>query len=386
MPTYSCWATHSTQAEAKSMARELADQAITRGARFGIVTCTVGVDVETLRASLASLVPDVPFVGVTSCRAVVAKDAVLRGPKASAAMWLCGDVKAAVVSQAIAVPDEAVGRQLGRQALSAAGFDPSFVLVHATPGTEEPLLTGLAQVIPSAPLLGGSAADEDISGKWSVFTHTQRLGAGAVVSVVHWPGRFAAPWVSGAMPTESKGVVTKAEGRVIHEIDGKPAADVYDRWLSGALSGAISSGGTILGLTTLTPLGVMRPNGITLVHPERVVLPKRSIATFAQVKEGETVTVVRSTKVGLQGRPANLVSRALTDAKLAPRDLKGGVLVYCAGCMLAIDPATESMVTSLAQVTGPLPLVGAFHFGEQGCPAPGKPEHGNLMTGMLLLA
>ena len=95
--------------------------------------------------------------------------------------------------------------------------------------------------------------------------------------------------------------------------------------------------------------------------------------------------LVKSTSVGMQGRPTNLVARSLTESGIAPSELKGVLLVYCAGCMLAIDPATTSMVESIKSVSGNAPLVGAFHFGEQGCHAPGKPEHGNLMTGTLLL-
>jgi len=38
-------------------------------------------------------------------------------------------------------------------------------------------------------------------------------------------GIFGA-FVSGYFPTEYKGKITKAKGRVIYEIDGRPAAEV----------------------------------------------------------------------------------------------------------------------------------------------------------------
>lgn len=276
-------------------------------------------------------------------------------------------------------------RSVARSATAALGGKASFALFHGTPGTEEALLRGLSSELKSTPVLGGSAADDDISGKWSIFTQEARFTAGAALALVEWPGKFAAPWVSGAMSTDFKGVVTKAHGRTIDEIDGKPAAVVYDSWLGGALGDSLTKGDVILGKTTLAPLGVKRASGITLVHPERVVLPSKSIATFAEVSQGETVLLVKSTSVGLQGRPANLISRALSDTGLTPANLKAVLLVYCAGCMLAIDQATSSMVGAVQSVSGKAPVVGAFHFGEQGCHAPGKPEHGNLMTGALLL-
>lgn len=384
----SVFASQSTQPAVASMVRELAAGVLAASARFGFLTCTVDVDVEALRSGLAEALPGVAFVGATSCRSVIGSGQLLRGPHAAAALWLCGDVRCAVAARSMTSGDEAMGRSLARQALEGlgAGRTARFAIIQATPGTEEPLLRGISLELGGAPLLGGSAADDDISGAWSVFTREARFTAGAAVVVVDWPGKVATPYLSGAMPTELQGVVTKVEGRVIHEIDGKPAAEVYNAWLSGALDEALRKGGVILGQTTLTPLGVVRSFGITLVHPERIVLPEKAITTFAEVAKGERVTLVRSTKLGMQGRPANLVARAMSETGIARDELMGVLLFYCAGCMLAIDPATTAMVDSLRDVTGSASVVGGFHFGEQGCPAPGRIVHGNLMTGALLLA
>jgi hypothetical protein len=385
--THRCTAAESRAATAEAAAAELV--APLQGALpgFGFIACTVGHDVDRLRAALARALPGVPFVGVTSCQSVVATGGLLRGPAASA-LWISG-VRAAVAGEAVAAGDEATGRRLARSALTGLGLasQARVALFHGTPGCEEALFRGVgAELGPKVALLGGSAADDDLSGTWSVFTHRQRLTAGAAVSVLEWPGKVVAPFLSGAMPTEHKGLVTRAEGRTLYEIDGRPAAEVYNGWMGDALHAALQAGGVILGETTLTPLGVMRPGGVTLVHPERVVLPERALATFAAVRAGEVVTLVRSTKLGMQGRPANMVMRALGEAGIRPEQIQGVLLVYCAGCMLAIQSSAEAMVSTLQAVTGKVPLAGAFHFGEQGCPAPGRAEHGNLMTGALVLA
>lgn len=358
------------------MTKDLVEGA--RDARFGFIACTEGVSAENLRASLASALPGVPFVGVTSCRSVIGNASVVRGPKAASAFWLTGDgVAASVASET----DAGSGARLARQARKHLDA-PTFALFHATPGTEEALLRDLAPELGNVPLLGGSAADDTIGGNWSVFTHETTLKAGAALALVKWPGEIVANWVSGAMPAQFKGVVTKADGRTIHEIDGKPAAQLYDQWLGGALKASITSGEQILDKTTLTPLGVHRSSGFTLVHPERIV-NGRSIASFASVNVGETVSLMKSTKLAMQGRPANLVSRAA--ARLNGKPLKGVLLFYCAGCMLAIEPDTQPMVDALKGTAGKTPISGAFHFGEQGCHDQGKPDHGNLMTGLLML-
>ena len=382
-----CVAAQSSQSGSMLMAQELANPALGGRAKFGFIACTVGVDIEAMRRQLGALLPGVPFVGVTSCKSVIGSGKLLRGPIAATALWLCGDdVKAAVVSQAVTAAEPVMGRTLVQAALGALGGTPSFALFHATPGVEEPLLRGIAADLQATiPLLGGSAADDDLSGRWSVFTQDARLTSGAALALVKWPGKVAAPWVSGAMSTDLQGVVTRASGRTIYEIDGEPAALVYDRWTGGALGASLLKGDLILSKTTMTPLGVQRASGITLVHPERVVLPSKGIATFAEVGQGETVMMVRSTAMGMKARPANTVARAMGELGLAPSGLKGVLLVYCAGCMLAIEESTEAMVAGLKSVCANAPIVGAFYLGEQGCHSPGKPEHGNLMTGALLL-
>lgn len=373
-----CSSTKSTSSDVTTMTRELVAGL---NPRFGFIACTEGVQVEALRAGLAKALPGVPFVGVTSCRSVIANGDVLRGPIAATAFWLSGDgVSAAVVSTGDAT--DAAGEALAKKARQLLGAEASFALFHGTPGTEEALLRGLSKELATAPLLGGSAADDAIAGKWTVFTQERALKAGAALALVKWPGEFSANWVSGAMPAGQKGVVTRAEGRTIHEIDGKPAAEVYDGWLGGALRGAIASGEQILGSTTLTPLGVHRASGFTLVHPERIVGGK-SINSFATINEGETVSLMKSTKLAMQGRPANLVSRA--QPKLDGKPLKGVLLFYCAGCMLTIEPDTQPMLDALKTTAGKVPIGGAFNFGEQGCHERGAPDHGNLMTGLLML-
>lgn len=363
------------------MAAELCANA--RDARFGFITATVDVDTEALRAALVVAAPQVPFVGVTSCRSVIGEGRLTSG-RAAAALWLLGDdVKAAVVSRALTSATETDGRALMGAAQQALGATPSFALFSPTPGLEEPLLRGLSSGIKNTPLLGGSAADNDISGKWKVFTRDATMTAGAVLALVSWPGTVSVPWASGALPTRLTATVTRVEGRVIRELDGQPAAKVYNDWLNGGVTMEVRSGASILAKTSFTPLGVVRPSGITLIHPERIV-DGTGIACFAAVSKGEQVTLVKSTKLGMQGRPASIIARALGGAE--PKKPKGVLLAYCAGCMLAIDPDTKPMVEAIHTLIGDAPLTGAFHFGEQGRHSSGDPEHGNLMTGALVLS
>ncbi len=49
-------------------------------------------------------------------------------------------------------------------------IQPQVLLLHATPGYEEKIINGINTIIQNnIPIYGGSAADNDISGKWFIF-------------------------------------------------------------------------------------------------------------------------------------------------------------------------------------------------------------------------
>ena len=75
---------------------------------------------------------------------------------------------------------------------------------------------GLADV---ALALGGSAADNDISGAWQVFDLSGASGAGVVVSVLFPSTRVSFAYQNGYTPTQITGQITKVDGRKVLEID-----------------------------------------------------------------------------------------------------------------------------------------------------------------------
>lgn len=395
--TLQCIATQSqapsSQQAAEEIAGQLAANAAREKVRGGFVYCSVDVDVPGLVEALGRALPGIPFVGATSCVGVGSARGFTRGPAAVSALWLAGDDVHFSVAALEAGSDSAEqGRELAeRAAAGLGGKTPRFAILHSTPGGEEALVRGIHAVLPKeAILLGGSAADDDLSGKWLAFASGGFVsGSGAALAVCNWPGRLATGYQAGASITQLEGTVTRAEGRVIYEIDGKPAAEVYDRWIDGKLSRALESGGSVLGDTTLTPLGVFRgrqgeAGSFVMIHPERVLHPSKALTTFAEVHEGEHVVLMRSSRAGLVGRSAGLAERALAETKLAPSEVRGALLVYCAGSMLTIQEQTSDMLAGLRAVTGGAPCVSGFFYGEQGCAVPGRADHGNLMTGVLL--
>ena len=58
--------------------------------------------------------------------------------------------------------------------------------------------------------------------------------------------------------------------------------------------------------------------------------------------------------------------------------LAGGLVVYCAGCQMAVGDKMSDVAREVADNFKQRPFLGCFTFGEQGCISD-RNVHGNLM-------
>jgi hypothetical protein len=392
--------TQSTQSDVGKAVEELTASLKQIGlpVRGGVVYCTIELPTEELQPALKRALGDVPFIGCTSCLGVGSSARFLgNGKPAVAALWLLGEgvrFGTALLSKA-AQQAEHVGAKLARTAMSTAGMaasDVRFAIFHATPGDEEAALRGISgELSAGVPLIGGTAADNDLSAKWSLFTEKGISTDGFALAVCNWPGKLAAAYRGGYLLAGPKGKVTRSSGRVVQEIDGRPAAAVYNEWIRGAIAAQLESGGAILRESTLNPLGVARArlgnlDLHLLVHPERVVSTEKSLHLFAEVKEGEVVHLMRSSPTALVRRASAVAEEALRRSKVTRGEIDAALMIYCGGCLLAIPDQAERMLADFGQAVAQAAALSAFTFGEQGCIVPERIDHGNLMCCVLLLA
>ncbi len=143
--------------------------------------------------------------------------------------------------------------------------------------------------------------------------------------------------------------MTRADGRTLYEVDGRPAAEVYNEWTRGKLDTELETGGNVLAKTTLSPLGIARNVGAAemflLAHPERVDRGDHSLSLFTEVRKGEKVVLMRSSPAALKQRGANVARRAIDWGRLDTEQLVGAYFIYCGGCLLAIENDAASMVS-----------------------------------------
>lgn len=347
---------------------------------------------QAIAATLQAMAPGVPFQGGTSCLGVMTEAGFhsdkgtslgLFGLRDPEGVYAVGYAEIKTASQA--------GHEAIAQAIQNAGKNtpPALVWITCAPGNEEEILAGIEEGLAGAtpPIIGGSSADNAIEGKWYQVTNDHVLRNGVVITAMYpsRPIRYA--FDNSYTPTSHEGIITKASGRTIYEINHRPAADVYNEWTQGAIADYLE-GGNILSQSTLYPLGrvAVWAQGATLYqlsHPE-AVLENRALSLFTRAERGEEIVLMESTAQDLVYRVDRITSKALAGPSDPGKQVAGALIIYCAGCMLAVQNEMPEVAKQFRQALGGQPFLGLYTFGEQGCALLGENTHANLMMSIIV--
>ncbi|WP_438027744.1 FIST signal transduction protein [Sorangium sp. So ce233] len=350
-------------------------------------------DLDELARATAALPSSVRVHGSSSCLSVMTSAGVHGAGGPGLAVLGISDAQGAYGAAAEPVGDapRAAAARAARRAMEdagRAGKPPALFWLTAPPGVEEQILCGIEDAVgPDVPVFGGSSAANSLDGALSQLARGQAHRGAVLLSALYPSGEIACAFSSGYTPTEHRGWVTRSEGRRVPEIDGLPAAEVYDRWTGGAFSAQLG-GGSIGAESTLCPLG--RPSGwagkvpqFLLIHPNAV--DGDNALTFGvHINEGDELVLMKATRDDLLERIQSVAGAALSSARPSFRP-QGALVVFCAGCMLAVRDDIDRVVQGMTAVLGPTPFLGRFAFGEQGCFVRGKNQHANLSIAVVLL-
>lgn len=386
----SAHSTSPTAAEAAAACIAQVEAAGLDAPQFAVLHANCALSLEDIGRALTARWPGIRLHAATSCLGAMTEAAVAMAPEAGVALLAIQDDAGdyGVAGGDLADGAEAAGRRLARAALADAGRAgevPTLALVCATPGDEEAFLAGVQAALgPEALVVGGSAADNEIVGRWRVLDGGTARASGAIVSVLFPSVRVGTAFEGGYTPTAHRGVITRVSGRRVHEIDGEPAADVYARWTDGAIRPPAVGQANILMASSLAPLGrVTDTLGdtpiFTLSHPE-TVSADGSMTLFTRVEAGDELVCMRGTAATLIGQARVVVRSARRLGDFDPAGVSAVLLYYCGGCMLTVQDGLPEIRASLTRETPGVPVLVGFTFGEQAPQALGPTRHGNLMV------
>ncbi|NVD06652.1 histidine kinase [Vibrio sp. JPW-9-11-11] len=343
---------------------------------------------DKLRKAFKHALPNVSIIGCSTCKGIMTERGVHFG-SVLGVMAIYDSKSHAYGSALMTFDTQSESIEATKQAISIAldkanrtGEVPRFAIVHSTPGMEETLIKSIDSVFKTpVPLIGATAADNAIKGQWSVFTEDGATNKGLAIQLVFASKPLSTGFSCGYSPTEYTGLITKAVGREILEIDQQPAQDVYLDWIFQHSQIRVSEQFKFE-LVTRYPLGriagkLYEQPYFKLSHPVSAT-ETGGILLFTDIQEGEQVTLMSGDKEQLIARPARVIKEAKRQA-VENGHLAGAVCVICAGAMLYLDEDIEKVYATIKQEMGELPFICPFTFGEQGRFINGNNGHGNLM-------
>ncbi len=342
------------------------------------------------------------LIGASSCHGAMTDAGLFGQEQFGVALWAISDPQGCYgvgfSEYGFNVPEATIFAL--EQALKQANASqprPALVWMHATPGSEETVIAAINSYFAGkVPIVGGSCADNDIAGHWHCLVNGLSANNAVSIAVMFPSTDIGYSFQSGYAPTEYTGMVTRAKDRTIYEIDHQPAATVYNRWLGGQLDDLLESAEpqNILHRTSLFPLGHvvgqttsdqhLAPNYL-LLHPERIT-PDKGLSLFANIKEGEDIIMLQGTIASLVNRSGEVIENAQHNASIRSEDIAGGLVIYCAGCMLTVGDEMPKVIAGMRKALCGQPFIGAFTFGEQGCFNGGENRHGNLMISTVVFS
>lgn len=327
---------------------------------------------------------DCPVIGNTSFTGVILPQGYIGGDKPFVGIMVMGDPDMIVGVGFAKRKDYQSARDAGEAAAQTARVmtkmpykdEPDLMYMAASPTEEEFFLKGANRVVGRVPLFGGSAADNTISGKWSLYLDDKVTNEGVAIALIYMNNGFVNEFTGAYRETKNMGIITKVEGtRCLKEIDGMPAVKKYAKWRGMKTSELM--GDKLLSATITSPLGVKDRLGdlIAIRHP-MFANEDLSMNIGANLSEGTTVIRMEATVDEL----VNSVGQTL---KALNRQLKKPAvcyhLVHCGGRRAGIGDRINEVYDEIKKQVKDVPFIMEFTFGEYGYVDDGRNTTGGLM-------
>ena len=374
----------STNEDSYTQGKETAAKAVVDlvQTKVAFLYTSVDCDVKEVLRGAKSELGTAPIIGCTSSAGIITPDGFISGDHGFTGILALGDPDLVVGVAGSAKKGSAreTGRKLAKEAMKNAGKDcaPAYFYMVASPAEEEDYIKGIEDVVGRVPVFGGSAADNTVEGKWSIYTGNDVFSDGAAIAFFYTDKEMENVFTGAYNETTNSGVITKIEGkRTLVEIDGKPALDKYSEWTEAKMKDLEANN---LLVTTITkPLGVKDRLGdlVAIRHPMYGNKDK-SMNIGANL-------AVNTAVIQMEATVDELINSTGNTMKELNNDMHGEVgaylLVHCGGRRLGIGDRIDEVSKQLKEQAHGKPFIAVFTFGEYGVK-----DHGANTTGGLMLS
>ena len=334
--------------------------------KLGLLFNSVGYDQKRLIEGVKSIIPDTEIVGCTSSAGILVPEGYMIDETGTAELLTFDDDDMTVACYGMAKKKSAreTGREVALKALEKAGLDyaPDYFFMSASPAEEEEYIKGIQDIIGRVPCFGGSAADNTVEGKWSIFYNDTVFSDGVVAAFFYTGKEIATVYTGAYNETKDMGIITKLnDTRVLAEIDGEKATEKYKNWRK--LKDEDVTGGNLLVTTITSPLGVKdRLGNLTAIRHPMNGNEDGSMNIGANLSTGTTVIRMEASVDEL----INSTGNTLKELKKKCPNAAAYLLVHCGGRRLGIGDRMNEVYDQLKKEAGDVPFITAFTFGEYG--------------------
>jgi hypothetical protein len=354
------------------------------------VYTTVDYDLQELLAGVTSKTGVAPVHGSTSFTGILAPNGYLAADKGVVGVLAMSTpyIEFGLGYSEIGADAVAAGRAAAKMAVAqpdVPGGMPEAVWLSATLGSEEGVLRGINEVLgEDVPILGGTAADNSLEGKWRVFANQTVMSNGVVLTAMfsHLPMGYA--YGGGYRATDKKAVVTKASGRTLYQLNGRPALEIYANWIGSTREDL--QGSAILGASTLHPIAVYDADAdfYAVKHPVGAARDS-SITLAAEIKDGDEITLMDASADELIAAVPTVIEQAMDMANLEREDVAALLFIHCGGRRGALGDRIVEVPPQIRKMVGDAPFISGMTFGEQGNLSTGRNVHCDLLLSALVI-
>lgn len=350
--------------------------------KVAFVFSSVDYKQDEMMKGIKSELGTAPVVGCTSSGGIIVPDGFVTGDKGFVGVLALGDpeLEVGVAGHKKVKSARETGRRVAEEAVMNAGKDyaPAYFYMVASPGEEEEYAKGIADVIGEVPFFGGSAADNTVEGKWSIFANDEIFSDGVAVAFFYTDKDMSNVYTGAYHETVNSGVITKVDGkRKLMEIDGVPAIKKYQEWTGKEKKDLLE--GNLLVSTILAPLGVKDRLGdlVAIRHP---MFGNKDLS----MNIGNDLAV-NTAIIQMEATVDELVESTTKTMKAVNKNLgeEAGayLLIHCGGRKLGVGDRIEDVAKRIKKEAGKVPFMVAFTFGEYG-----TENHGGNTCGGLMLS
>lgn len=370
MPTYAA-SGQSVDARTESAVQEAMRQALAglndRPATAGILFVASQHKLARALSAADAAAPGVAIIGCTTAGELTERG-VLRNGVVVLLLATDAVVARGYATGAKADPERAAAQlcdgyaDAQRRATSqGAPSSTSILLVDGLSGAGDKLVSGvLKQTRAFQQIVGGAAGDDGAFVATHVGAGSRATSDGAAALHFFGPRRWGVGVDHGLRPGPTRHHVTRAEGNVVHEIDHRPAFDLYRTHAKArGIDLSPSNAGPYL---IANELGVFFLDELRAARAPLSVDKAGALTCAAEVPEDATIAI-------LDGDPDQMVAAARRAAQEAHAALAGtpaaAVLVFDCVCRAAIlGDGVSRELDAIRGVFPKTPIAGFFTYGE----------------------